>query len=496
MFRKKKKKEKKAPSLPKEKYKVEENKSVPLPPKSPSTTIGKSKSLLPPSSEQAQSKAETAAVVVQRNIRGHLSRKENEEVQSQLRKAKYLRSKGWDRPPSPIVTEKKNTEETQGRLGNVEQTPVDISRTQELMEEIRKLTLEKDALLNKNKKLRTILTNTKRKSSKAEADLLRANRKNKDMENEMTNLKKKYTSTGKAKRESDLNYLKLEKQLEESIKEKAELILELDKMTKGRDKVMRMHKMAEKEVEKLQQVNTSNNRSNRNKRRGNNQAPPNNNHSIQKREERYGRDINMEHNNNDRSGDAIERSMNVNTNDSNVHITNSDSKNGNAYLQIAIQNLKDELEVTLRDKIRAEQGFKQAMQLCNARSKELNKIKQLVNTVANELPADNDNPMTYNQSNVQQRHYQNNNNTIQYHNNNMQQFEQEASTPIRSTNTHSKETTPQRHGSKPRNEKFKSTKDVEKRTQRQKVERRNMELLRRRSLIGSGNNSRNRLPNL
>jgi hypothetical protein len=348
-------------------------------------------------------------------------------------------------------------------------------------------------LLNKNKKLRTILTNTKRKSSKAEADLLRANRRSKDMENEMTNLKKKFTSTGKAKRESDLNYLKLEKQLEESIKEKAELILELDKMTKGRNKAIRMHKMAEKEVEKLQQLSTSNNRSKHHKRRTSNQTSP-----IQKLEERYGTNMNMEHNNNDRSGDAIDRSMKANANDRNANITSDGSKNNSAYLQITIQKLKDELEVTLRDKIRAEQGFKQAMQLCNARSKELNKIKQLVDTVANDLPVNNDNSMRYNQPNAKQRHYHNSNDTIQYHNNNMQQFEQfeqEAITPVRSTNTHSKETTPQRHG-KPRNEKFKSTKDVEKRTQRQKVERRNMELLRRRSLIGSGNNSRNRLPNL
>ena len=100
----------------------------------------------------------------------------------------------------------------------------------------------------------------------------------------------------------------------------------------------------------------------------------------------------------------------------------------------------------------------------------------------------------------------NNNNTMQYHHNNnntnhMIQFDHHANpiastTAITPTRTHpSKETTPsmQRQG-EPRNERFKSPKEVEKRNQRQKVERRNMQILRRRSLIGSGKG--NRLPNL
>ena len=190
-----------------------------------------------------------------------------------------------------------------------------------------------------------------------------------------------------------------------------------------------------------------------------------------------------------------------NNNNNNNNIVNSPNRKTNdAYLKITIQNLKDELDATLRDKIRAEQGFKQAMKLCNIRNKELKKIKHLVDAVAKELPAHNNN--TGNMMNFRN----NNNNTMQYHHNNnntnhMIQFDHHANpiastTAITPTRTHpSKETTPsmQRQG-EPRNERFKSPKEVEKRNQRQKVERRNMQILRRRSLTGSGKG--NRLPNL
>ena len=85
-----------------------------------------------------------AAIVVQRNIRGHLSRKDNEGVQTQLRKAKYLRSKGWDRPPSPIVVVKQDDEEATKNTIKAEETPLDKSRVQALTEQIKKLNTEKD----------------------------------------------------------------------------------------------------------------------------------------------------------------------------------------------------------------------------------------------------------------------------------------------------------------------------------------------------------------
>ena len=51
-----------------------------------------------------------------------------------------------------------------------EETPLDKSRVEALTEQIKKLNTEKDMLLNKNKKLRNMLTHEKRKSGKAEAE--------------------------------------------------------------------------------------------------------------------------------------------------------------------------------------------------------------------------------------------------------------------------------------------------------------------------------------
>merc|ERR1711871_461990 len=101
---------------------------------------------------------------------------------------------------------------------------------------------------------------------------------------------------------------------------------------------------------------------------------------------------------------------------------------------------------------------------------------------------------------------------VQFHNNTVPKFEQQHSfamnnsvpkveqqhsfamiTPAGSSKTHSKETTPQRLG-EPRNERYKSPKDAEKRSMRQKVERRNMQILRKRTLAGTS--GRNRLPEL
>ena len=63
------------------KYKVDDTETVPSP-------TAESKGSMPLPEREVE-----AAIVVQRNIRGHLSRKGNEGVQTQLRKAKYLRSR-------------------------------------------------------------------------------------------------------------------------------------------------------------------------------------------------------------------------------------------------------------------------------------------------------------------------------------------------------------------------------------------------------------------
>ena len=151
-----------------------------------------------------------------------------------------------------------------------------------------------------------------------------------------------------------------------------------------------------------------------------------------------------------------------------------------ASLQITIQSLRDDLETTLRDKVRAEQGFREAMRLYHGRRGDIGKIRQIVDAMANE----------FNNNYIQEQ-------DVRFHNNSAPKMEQQRSfamiTPTGSNKTQRKETTPQRLG-EPRNERFKSPKDAEKRSMRQKVERRNMQILRKRTLAGTS--GRNRLPEL
>ena len=120
------------------------------------------------------------------------------------------------------------------------------------------------------------------------------------------------------------------------------------------------------------------------------------------------------------------------------------------------------------------------MRLYHGRRGDIGKIRQIVDAMANEV----------NNSFMQEQE-------VQFHNNTVAKVEQQHSfamiTPVGSNKTHSKETTPQRLG-EPRNERYKSPKDAEKRSMRQKVERRNMQILRKRSLAGTS--GRNRLPEL
>ena len=74
----------------------------------------------------------------------------------------------------------------------------------------------------------------------------------KEIEAKITSTVKAHNSTGKAKREADMRYLKLEKTLEESVKEKAELVLEIERISKARKKAMKMYEQAENELQKLQ----------------------------------------------------------------------------------------------------------------------------------------------------------------------------------------------------------------------------------------------------
>eukprot|EP00944_MAST-04C_sp_MAST-4C-sp1_P003856 g3856.t1 len=421
------------------KYKVDDTETVPSP-------TAESKGSMPLPEREVE-----AAIVVQRNIRGHLSRKGNEGVQTQLRKAKYLRSKGWDRPPSPIVVVKQDDEEAKKNTIKAEETPLDKSRVQALTEQIKKLNMEKDMLLNKNKKLRNMLTHEKRKSGKAEAELFRANKKMKEIEAKITSTVKAHNSTGKAKREADMRYLKLEKTLEESVKEKAELVLEIERISKARKKAMKMYEQAENELQKLQD-STGSSSANLTKRP-----------RVQR--------------------DTRDTPDKRNTSENNGKETTAVPVNSNkmvASLQITIQSLRDDLETTLRDKVRAEQGFREAMRLYHGRRGDIGKIRQIVDAMANEV----------NNSFMQEQE-------VQFHNNTVAKVEQQHSfamiTPVGSNKTHSKETTPQRLG-EPRNERYKSPKDAEKRSMRQKVERRNMQILRKRSLAGTS--GRNRLPEL
>ena len=64
-------------------------------------------------------------------------------------------------------------------------TPLDKSRVEALTEQVKKLNMEKDMLLNKNKKLRTMLTHEKRKSGKVEAELFRSKKKMKRLKQKL-----------------------------------------------------------------------------------------------------------------------------------------------------------------------------------------------------------------------------------------------------------------------------------------------------------------------
>ena len=70
-----------------------------------------------------------------------------------------------------------------------------------------------------------MLTHEKRKSGKAEAVFLLSSIKLKEIEAKITSTVKAHNSTGKAKREADMRYLKLEKTLEESKKKKKHLLV-------------------------------------------------------------------------------------------------------------------------------------------------------------------------------------------------------------------------------------------------------------------------------
>ena len=190
---------------------------------------------------------EQAATVVQANIRGHLARKNNDEVQALLRKAKYRREMGWDKPPTPITAPK----QTLNVPAHVESTPIETSRMKQLVEDIRKLTVENKSLKAKHEKLSKAMTREKRQRTKAEAEVIRCERKLNDSVSTIDKLKKEIETLGKIKREAELRYHEAKKHTDKSIDEKAELILELDRAEKKRISAVKAAKVAEREVERL-----------------------------------------------------------------------------------------------------------------------------------------------------------------------------------------------------------------------------------------------------
>ena len=148
-------------------------------------------------------KTEHAAVIVQRNVRGHLSRKHNEGAQADLRKAKYRRDMGWDRPPSPIVVPTEAATPTPQK----DTTPMELSRVQILVEDIRKLQGENKLLQAKHDKMSKVLIREKRQRTKAEADSIRHQRKIKDSQATIEKLKQALNRLGKEKREADMRHL-------------------------------------------------------------------------------------------------------------------------------------------------------------------------------------------------------------------------------------------------------------------------------------------------
>ena len=120
-----------------------------------------------------------------------------------------------------------------------------------------------------------------------------------------------------------MKYLKLEKTLEESVKEKAELVLEIDRITKARKKAMRMYEEAENELQKLRNRSAESSSINSSKGQEFNGIP----------------------------GRHRTRLMLVKAMEGTPSPNQCIAVKWVAILEVTIQNLRDDLEATLRDKV-------------------------------------------------------------------------------------------------------------------------------------------------
>jgi len=310
--------------------KSDSNKAVDVPPPLPP----------PPSTE------EHAATVVQANIRGHLARKNNDEVQALLRKAKYRREMGWDKPPTPITAPK----QTLNVPTHVESTPIETSRMKQLVEDIRKLTVENKSLKAKHEKLSKAMIREKRQRTKAEAEVIRCERKLNDSVSTIDKLKKEIETLGKIKREAELKYHEAKKHTDKSIDEKAELILELDRAEKKRISAVKAAKVAEREVERLSSaINPDRNAGNSTKQR-----------------------------------DAHDKDSSY----AQLHLSKDSEHNRIEDMMTAIKRLRQALEHSKRNQLRAEKAFREAMKLIGHKNTDVSRFVEMVGAITKDVSLD------------------------------------------------------------------------------------------------------------
>jgi hypothetical protein len=309
--------------------------------KKSASNIAAPESPLPPPAAE-----EHAATVMQANIRGHLARKNNEEMQALLRKAKYRREMGWDKPPTPVAASK----QTLDAPTHVEITPIESSRMKQLVEDIRKLTAENKSLKAKHEKLSKAMTREKRQRTKAEAEVIRCERKLNDSGSTIDQLKKELETLGKAKREAELKYHEAKKHTDKSIDEKAELILELNRAEKKRIAAAKAAKVAEREVERLSSaINPGN--------------------ATQQRDAR----------DKDSSSSYAQLHMFKDT---------EHKQNRIEDMMTAIKRLRQALEHSKCNQSRAEKAFRGAMELIGHKSTDVSRFVQMVGAITKDVSLD------------------------------------------------------------------------------------------------------------
>ena len=332
------------------------------PPTSPNASAGPGK-IAPPVPPKLLSETEHAAVIVQRNVRGHLSRKHNEGAQADLRKAKYRRDMGWDRPPSPIVVPTEAATPTPQK----DTTPMELSRVQILVEDIRKLQGENKLLQAKHDKMSKVLIREKRQRTKAEADSIRHQRKIKDSQATIEKLKQALNRLGKEKREADMRHLEARKKVDASIEEKAELVMELDKAGKAKNKAIKAARDAEKEAARVARESPRKRGEKGHRRQSSVLAAPQ---------------------------EAMDSSA-AGAANGGGDWPPSDHHRGDDDGAAEFRRMKRSLERAVHDRARAVQGFKTAMGLCKERESALERVVKLVRATSKKVPPAANSPQAF-----------------------------------------------------------------------------------------------------